>query len=393
MAIHFFKWLTGKTSPPAGKIVEIDCQEMLEAAQDFYIRDLCFQSCVDMIANAIGRCEFRTYRNNEEVREFEYYMLNIEPNVNQNSTEFWHKVIFKLYAENEVLIISTKTRDGRDCLVCADSWTNGNQYPVKQNEYSNVQVGSFTYTKTFREKDVIHLKLNEVDIKPVLDGLFLSYSKLLEAAKTYYITSNGTHMKVHINQISQAQDGWEDAFKKMLEKTVVPFLKSQAGVLPEFDGYDYSVLNFGSSTQSDEIRKLTEDIFNMTAQAFLIPVVLINGNVEGTADANKRFLTYVIDPLCDQIQEELNRKRYGYESWRSGSYVRVDSSSIIHFDVFENASNIEKVVGSGVFSLNDVLRAANQTAIPEDWANRHYMTLNISAMGEQTRQLEGGEST
>lgn len=393
MAIHFFKWLTGKTSQPAGKIVEIDCQEMLEAAQDFYIRDLCFQSCVDMIANAIGRCEFRTYRNNEEVREFEYYMLNIEPNVNQNSTEFWHKVIFKLYAENEVLIISTKTRDGRDCLVCADSWTNGNQYPVKQNEYSNVQVGSFTYTKTFREKDVIHLKLNEVDIKPVLDGLFLSYSKLLEAAKTYYITSNGTHMKVHINQISQAQDGWEDAFKKMLEKTVVPFLKSNAGVLPEFDGYDYSVLNFGSSTQSDEIRKLTEDIFNMTARAFLIPVVLINGNVEGTADANKRFLTYVIDPLCDQIQEELNRKRYGYESWRSGSYVRVDSSSIIHFDVFENASNIEKVVGSGVFSLNDVLRAANQTDIPEDWANRHYMTLNISAMGEQTRQLEGGEST
>jgi HK97 family phage portal protein len=393
MAIHFFKWLTGKTSQPAGKIVEIDCQELLEAAQDFYIRDLCFQSCVDMIANAIGRCEFRTYRNNEEVREFEYYMLNIEPNVNQNSTEFWHKVIFKLYAENEVLIISTKTRDGRDCLVCADSWTNGNQYPVKQNEYSNVQVGSFTYTKTFREKDVIHLKLNEVDIKPVLDGLFLSYSKLLEAAKTYYITSNGTHMKVHINQISQAQDGWEDAFKKMLEKTVVPFLKSNAGVLPEFDGYDYSVLNFGSSTQSDEVRKLTEDIFNMTARAFLIPVVLINGNVEGTADANKRFLTYVIDPLCDQIQEELNRKRYGYESWRSGSYVRVDSSSIIHFDVFENASNIEKVVGSGVFSLNDVLRAANQTAIPEDWANRHYMTLNISAMGEQTRQLEGGEST
>lgn len=393
MAIHFFKWLTGKTSQPAGKIVEIDCQEMLEAAQDFYIRDLCFQSCVDMIANAIGRCEFRTYRNNEEVREFEYYMLNIEPNVNQNSTEFWHKVIFKLYAENEVLIISTKTRDGRDCLVCADSWTNGNQYPVKQNEYSNVQVGSFTYTKTFREKDVIHLKLNEVDIKPVLDGLFLSYSKLLEAAKNYFTISNGSHLKVHINQISQAQDGWEDAFKKMLEKTVVPFLKSNAGVLPEFDGYDYSVLDFGSSPQSDEIRKLTEDIFNMTARAFLIPVVLINGNVEGTEDANKRFLTYVIDPLCDQIQEELNRKRYGYESWRSGSYVRVDSSSIIHFDVFENASNIEKVVGSGVFSLNDVLRAANQPAIPEDWANRHYMTLNISAMGEQTRQLEGGEST
>lgn len=393
MAINFFKWLIGKTAQPSGKTVEIDCTALLEAAQDFYIRDLCFQSCVDMIANAIGRCEFRTYKNGREVQDYEYFMLNVEPNVNQNSTEFWHKVVFKLYVENEALIISAKTRDGRDCLVCADSWARGPEYPVRQNEYTGVQVGDFTYAKTFREKEVIHLKLNEVDVKPVLNGLYLSYSKLLESAKNYFTIANGTHLKVHVDQISQAQDGWEDAFKKMLEKTVVPFLKSNAGVLPEFDGYDYSVLDFGSSTQSDEIRKITEDIFNMTARAFLIPVVLINGNVEGTADANKRFLTYVIDPLCDQIQEELNRKRYGYESWRSGSYVRVDSSSIIHFDVFENASNIEKVVGSGVFSLNDVLRAANQTAIPEDWANRHYMTLNISAMGEQTRQLEGGEST
>ena len=398
MAINFFKWLIGKTAQPSGKTVEIDCTALLEAAQDFYIRDLCFQSCVDMIANAIGRCEFRTYKNGREVQDYEYFMLNVEPNVNQNSTEFWHKVVFKLYVENEALIISAKTRDGRDCLVCADSWARGPEYPVRQNEYTGVQVGDFTYAKTFREKEVIHLKLNEVDVKPVLNGLYLSYSKLLESAKNYFTIANGTHLKVHVDQISQDQDGWEDEFKKMIEKEVVPFLKAPGGVLPEYNGYDYSVLDLsagrsGSGTNSDEIRKLTEDIFNMTARAFLIPVVLINGNVEGTADANKRFLTYVIDPLCDQIQEELNRKRYGYESWRSGSYVRVDSSSIIHFDVFENASNIEKVVGSGVFSLNDVLRAANQTAIPEDWANRHYMTLNISAMGEQTRQLEGGEST
>ena len=70
--------------------------------------------------------------------------------------------------------------------------------------------------------------------------------------------------------------------------------------------------------------------------------------------------------------------------------MRVDSASIIHCDVCENAANIEKVGGSGVFSLNDVLRAANQEPIPEEWADRHYMTLNISTMSNQTRALEGG---
>lgn len=395
MAINFFKWLISKNEKPTGKTSDINCTDLLAAAQDFYIRDLCFQSCVDMIANAIGRCEFRTYKNGREVQDYEYYMLNIEPNVNQNSTAFWHKVISKLYAQNEALILSTKTRDGRDCLVCADSWVQGSEYPVKQNEYTEVQVGDLTYNKTFREKDVIHLKLNNDDIQNVLKGVWQSYSNLIEIAKNYYTASNGAHLKVHVDQIPQGQEKWEDEFRKMLEKSVVPFLKSPIGVLPEYNGYDYSTLNLsgnGSGTNSDEIRKITEDIFGMTARAFLIPVVLINGTVEGTADANKRFLTYVIDPLCDQIQEELNRKRYGYDNWRTGSYIRIDSSSIIHFDVFENASNIEKIVGSGVFSLNDVLRAANQPTITEDWANRHYMTLNISEMGQQTKALEGGET-
>lgn len=387
MAFNFFKWLVGKTAP--SNPVAIDCTELMEAATDYALRKLCFQSCVNMVANAIGRCEFRTYKANKEVHDFEYYMLNVEPNVNQNSTEFWHKVIYKLYTRNEVLIISTKTRAGYDCLVVADSWNTGDLYPAKMNEYKNVQVENFTYTKTFRENEVIHLRLNAKDIKPILDALYLSQEKLVQAAEANFINTNGSRLKVHVDQITQGQEGWEDAFKAMIEKNVAPFLKSPYGVLPEYNGYEYSKIDGGSPVSSDDSRKLIEDIFNFTARGFLIPAVLVNGTVEGTADANRRFLTYVIDPICDQIQEEINRKRYGFEKWKAGNFIRVDSSSIIHFDIFENASNIEKIVGSGVFSLNDVLRAANQPTINEDWANTHYMTLNISTMGEQTRPLEG----
>ena len=387
MAINFFKWLISKTS----RTVSVDCRELFEAAQDYMVRDLCFLSCVDMIANAIGRCEFRTYRGRQEVREREDYMLNVEPNTNQNSTDFWHKVIFQLYSTNEALIISTRSRTGIEGIVCADSWNMIGGWPQKQNEYTDVQVGELTYTKTFRENDVLHLRLNARNIRPVLDGLCESYNKLLAAAQTYYTTHNGAHMKVHISTIESQKQEFKAAFAEKIQKEVVPYLKSAHGILPEFDGYSYEEQDFGESgATSDEVRKLIDDVFNMTARAFGIPAVLVNGTVEGTADANKRFLTYVIDPLCDQIQEEINRKRYGYDAWATGSYVRVDSSSIIHFDVFENAANIEKVVGSGVFSLNDVLRAANQEPIPEEWADRHYMTLNISTMSNQTRALEGG---
>lgn len=119
---------------------------------------------------------------------------------------------------------------------------------------------------------------------------------------------------------------------------------------------------------------------------------MVKGTVEGTADANHRFLTYCIDPLCDQLQEEINRKRYGYEEWKHGNYLRVDSSSIIHFDIFENAANVEKLIGSGAFTINDVRRAAGQSAIPEPWADEHFMTLNISTMAESTKSVHEEEN-
>lgn len=99
------------------------------------------------------------------------------------------------------------------------------------------------------------------------------------------------------------------------------------------------------------------------------------------------FLTYVIDPLCDQLGEEITRKRYGFDEWKKGNFLRVDSSSIIHFDLFAQAANVEKLVGSGAFTINDVRRAANQASINEPWADEHYMTLNISTMNGQTNKL------
>lgn len=392
----FFKWLTGKRD--ASRAVDISCAKCVAAWQEVAVRELCLQSCIDMVANAIGRCEVRTFAGGREVQDREYYMLNVEPNVNQNSSAFWHKVISQLYRHNEALIINTTTRDGRECLVCADSFSQEGDYPAKMNTYKGVVVGQVAYNKTFRENEVIHLKLNERNIRPVLEALASSYDKLISAAEAYYVAANGVHIKAHVDAIAQQSAGddltaWQAKFAESLKKVVVPFLQSGNGVLPEFDGYHYERMELaagGSAQSSQELRALVEDVFNFTARAFLIPAVLVNGAVEGTADANKRFLTYVIDPLCDQIQEELNRKRYGYDLWKRGTFVRMDSSSIIHFDIFENAANIEKVVGSGIFSLNDVLRAANQNPIPADWADKHYMTLNISEMGNQTRQLESG---
>lgn len=384
-AFSFFKFLQPKTGRT--DVRKVSCRELLEAAQEYQVRELCFWICVNMIANAIGRCEVRTFRGGEEIHERDYYLWNVSPNVNQNSTAFWHKLVARLYQDNEALIVPALTRaDGMDALVVADDWAEPEEWPSRQNEYRDVRVGEYTYQYPLYENNVIHLKLHHRHMAPVLDGLYQSYWRLIEAARRDYEWNHGQHWKVHVDQVASGDDGWEESFQAMMTAQLKPFLESNGAVLPEFDGYAYEKVGDRSGDTRD-IRALIEDIFEFTARGFLIPAVLVNGKIEGTQDANARFLTACIDPLCDQLQEEITRKRYGYAAWQAGGYVKVDSSSILHFDLFANAANVEKLVGSAAFSVNDLLRAANQPTIDEPWADAHFLTKNISTMDDVARQL------
>lgn len=373
------------------KIEEVTCRELLSAAEEYRVRELAFHTCVSMVANAIGRCDFRTYQNGKEVREREHYLWNVEPNVNQSSTAFLHKLVYTLYSNNEALIVPVRRRDGHDALAVADDWQVPDPQVTRQNTYQGVQVGGLTFSKTFREEDVIHLTLSYCDVKPVLDGLFQSYSRLISAAMNNYVWANGQHWKVSVNQIAAGREGWAKEFRQMVEDQIRPFLNSSASVLPEMDGYKYEIMGKATDAQRDasNIKNMIQDVFDFTANAFLVPPVLLRGQVEGIADAQSRFLTNCVDPLADQLSEEITRKRYGYDAWRRGNCLKVDTSAIQHFNLFDLAPNIEKLIGSG-YSYNDIQRAAGGQEIDEPWAKEHFMTRNF-ARAEEILNGEGKE--
>lgn len=371
----------------------VDCfWELLEASREYQVRELAFWTCVNMVANAFGRCEVRTYENRKEVFGAEYYTWNLDPSQNENSTAFLHHIIESLYTKNEALIIPVSYELEHTGLVVADSWDAGDLFVRKEREYKKVKVGDTEYNKTFRERDVLHLRLNNKDMKPVIDGFNDAFARMIGAAMRANIWQKGQHWKVHISRGQQGDEAAKKQFTEIINAQFKPFLNSEGSVLPEFDGYAYeNVSNSGGTADTRDIRSLYEDVFDMTARAFGIPAVIVNGKVEGTKDANTRFLTNVIDPIADQLGEEITRKRYGFAEWRAGNYARVDTSSIIHYDIFDNAASVEKLVGSGAYTINDIRRAAGETPIDEDWADQHYMTKNIARLMEQAAPLEGEE--
>ncbi len=355
------------------------------AAQEFQIRTLAFNVCVGMIANAMSRCDFIAYQNNKIASDYESWLWNYEPNANESSTEFIHHMIYKLLTKNEVLIVNGRKTGNGETLAVADSFSQVTNTPMKENTYKSVRSGEHTFNAVFSERDVLHMKLNHLDLTPVLNGIGESYAKLLKAASANYTYGNGKRFKVHVDSIASNTEGFADNFPKMLAKQLKPFVEGDMSVLPEFDGYTYSdFAGSGSSVKPQDITALTDSVFELTARAFLVPNVLISGKVEATEDAYKRFLTDCIDPICYQLQEEITRKRYGFSRWKKGDYLRVDSSNLIHFDMFANAANVERLVGSGCYTVNDIKRATGQPVIKASWADEYYLTKNIGTVEAMT---------
>lgn len=150
-------------------------------------------------------------------------------------------------------------------------------------------------------------------------------------------------MKVHVTQVANGQDDFEKKFSAMLESSYKPFLESGTGILPEFDGYEFQLMNNGTGTKDTrDIKALFDDIFSFTARGLGIPPVLVQGDVAGINDIITHWLTTGIDPLAAQISKEFSRKLIPKADWLRGDRVYADTSTIQHFDMFSNAANIEK---------------------------------------------------
>ncbi len=351
--------------------------ELLGACREVYVRELAFNVAVNLVANAVGKCEFKTYQGWKEYKGAEYWRWNYAPNRNESSSVFLHKLIWQLHRHNHALVIE---RAGQRLV--ADAFTKTHN-AVKEDVFSQIQVDDLSINTTFRSRDVLYFRLNHKNMYPVLQGLGSSYAALLEAAQKAYQWNAGNHGIINVDAIKagDADGKWVEAYNDVLMRFVKPYFQSNNGVMPMFNGFSYEEKGRDTSrTQQNtrDIRAMIDDVFEITAKGFQIPAVLMKGEVQGTKDAVDGLLTFCVDPMCDQIQEEGTRKIYGYEGFIAGDYMQVDTTRIRHYDMFANAAGVEKLISSGVYSINDIIKATGGTAIEAGWANKHFITKNFT---------------
>lgn len=355
---------------------------------EIHIREVAFWSTVNIIANAVSKCEFKTYVRGKETIGAEYYLWNVSPNKNQNSSGFIHKLIAKLYSENECLVIE---QNGE--LLIADSFYQ-TEYALYDNIFSQVTVGNLTFSRTFNQSEVLYWKLSEKNMRQVINALYETYSKLITYSMKAYQKSRGTKGVFSYDTMPVVGTDERKAFDSLVNEKFKQFMAAGDAILPLGRGQSYT--DIGSKTYSSEstrdIRALIDDISDFTAKSVCVPPALVRGDVQGISDVVDQLLTFCIDPLCDMLQEEINRKRIGQAEFLKGTKVQIDTKTIKHIDLLSVATSIDKILASGGFCINDIRKAVGEEPIDEPWAWQHFMTKNYATVQELLDSLERGDN-
>lgn len=359
-----------------------------ELGVDYFYKKLAVESCIDLIANALTRCEFQTFEKGKEKRGGNHFLLNVQPNQNQNATEFMHSLVNHLIMENECVVIMQDEQ-----LYIADSF-NVTKFALKENIYNDITIEDFTFKKSFNESEVFHFKLNDRNIMQVIDGMYSSFGKLLASSIDYYKRKNNKRLLIKGDFLRAQDPETQAAIDEMFEGQLKNWFNAdKAGSAFQLqDGYvieDMSDSKNGVSNNSTsrDVSDLINDIFNYVAIAFHVPIGILKGDVADIEKQMDSFLAFCINPIAELIQDEFNRKMYSKEEYIERTYLKIDTTKIKVVDITKLATALDKLFAIGGLSINDILIILGREPIEEKWANKRFVTKNY----QEADSLEGGE--
>lgn len=388
-----WKWLEGKML--GGKSVEVTAETIekyieQERLSNLVAEELTIHAAINLIANSISKCEFKTLKNGKEYQGEEYYVWNYEPNKNQNSSQFLQELTATLLYRNECLVVENNGQ-----LIIAESFTK-EEYALKETVFSNVYRKGLTFNRDFRMSEVLYFRLNNKNIRQLLTNLCNGYNNLLEEAVDKYEKAGGEKGTLHIDAqakgMKYGNKSFEEVYEDLMNNRFKRFFNSRSAVLPLWNGFTYTKQaaeqSKKSTSEMKDITDVLDEIVVTVARAFNIPVALLKGDVSDVSKVTQNFLTFCVDPLCEMLQTEINRKRYGKYQVQRGCYVRINTTTIMHVDVFEIAEKIDKLISSGMYCIDDLRKKLGETELDNEESKTYWITKNYTSI----ESLKGGDT-
>ncbi len=232
--------------------------------------------------------------------------------------------------------------------------------------------------------EVLYFRLSNKNIRQLLTNLCNGYNELLSEAVDKYEKAGGEKGTLHIDSMAKGNTyggkTFEETYEDLMNNRFRRYFNSRSAVLPLFNGFTYTkqAAEQGKKSTSEmkDITDVLDQIVVTVARAFNIPAALLKGDVSEIDKVTKNFLTFCIDPLCEMLNTEINRKRYGKNQIRKGNYIKIDTTTIMHVDVFEIAEKIDKLIASGMYCIDELRRKLGETELNTEESKKHWITKN-----------------
>lgn len=346
------------------------------------ITKMAIEKAIGMIAHAIAKSEFIVQGKNERLRNELYWSLNVKPNPNETATEFWIEVIQRLLKNSECLICISGKK-----FYIADSFQVNNSVMLNQI-YSNITITangeSLQLNNTYTSDEVIHLKAKNKKIRAYMETVMKMHDDVVSAMEAAIKISKTPKFILKIAGAMPVirtlrADGTEqtltvDEFKKNIKN----LLESEnIEILQASNGLEISQLKIDTAVTSEDVVKISKEIFEECAFAFDIPKTVFTGEITEKADSTNEFITYAVGWVAEILNDAMNATLVGKESFLSGEYIWIDLSGFKHRDLVESANYLDKLRSIG-FSLDEIRQAIGWEPLNTPFSQERVITKNYT---------------
>lgn len=403
MIKNFWNFIKGMLTGPEKEITVTreKISQFIDRAEwdELSLYQFALNAGINIIANGLSKCEFRTFVNRNEIKGEEYYLWNYQPNPNMNASQFIQKLVWNLIYKNECLVFETASGD----LLIADNYER-DCYAYYPDIFRNVTIyldngQQYTVQRTFRMDEVLFYRLNNQNITNLLQNLMMRYDAMMQSAVQNFYRANGERGVLTIDAQAPTkiygtkEDGtprnFNDVYAEMMNKSFSNYFKNPSAVMPLWSGFDYSAKSGEATKKSTsafkDVMDVTDEVYARVGNALNIPPAILKGDIAEVDALTKNMITFAVDPIAKMIERENNRKRNKKEAL-NGTYMMIDTGAFIHVDVFEAAQGIYNLIGAG-FSLNEIRRKIGDAQLNEKMADEHMITKNFTT---ELQDLNGG---
>ena len=355
-----------------------------DPANRSYLKRMAIETVINFISRTFSQSEFWVKDDQELKQDKLYYKLNVRPNTDSSATDFWHKVIYKLVYDNEVLIIKS---DSDDLLIADDFYRE--EFAVYEDVFKDIIVKDFKFERSFRMNEVIYLNYNNDKLQRFVESLFADYGELFGRMMDTQLRKNQIRGIVSVDSGGGNIDNVKmTRLQKYIDKIYSQFKNNGVAIVPQVPGFEYKELSKDSTTGNDNggenLQKVKRMIIDDVAKIVGIPSNLIHGDVADLSNAMSAYIDFCINPLISKIEDELNSKFFTESEFLSGKRIKVVGINTVN--PIKNAEKVDKLISSSAAKQNEVREMLGLA--PVEGGDRFILTKNYQPEDE----LKGGEN-